>query len=664
MNKIRRILCILLSVALCMVSLAGCGDDEDKIETAASKQTALEKTKAAASDNESVSDEEEVEEPEEKPTWTILVYMCVSNLCIDADYDLTELASHDIPDNVQFVVQTGGVDHEKSEDIQWYGYDENKIQRYLFDSETVFEVVDEQPEANMSDEKTLEEFLDFSFENYPADHTMLVLWNHGGGPVGGVCFDSNYNGDSLKLSDLAEAFGNIEEKHAKTNDKLFDVIGFDACLMSSIDTAYTMSDYAEYMIGSEPIACGGYALWAFSEALNADPYLTGLELAEYECGAYEARNSGEGDENFCQVITDLSKMDELVEAYNKMGLECIEMLRDDPGFYTEFSRRIDDTYKFDAYGTADLGIFCDSISDILPSAKAVADLVYDSVVYMTTGETYDAASGLTFFYSRGNSDEELTSFFAQGASTAFKYFYSYGLTGEGPEGDNEYLEENGIDMEGFVPIKPLYSHTDWDGVAPKKTKNGNYKITLGPEADAVLSDISYVLYYLPEDGSTPINLGIDDNIECDWEKGVFTEVWDSSWGVIGDNVIFMEKEGRYDNILVFNSPILIDEIMYDLQIYYDYDTGEWSSGYALYHDPDCIYGSREYVELKPGDVITLLWADDDNGERTYSILDDVVVGDAEIFTYEPLEEGNYALAFMMKDCFGNVLYSDWAYFKR
>ena len=38
---------------------------------------------------------------------------------------------------------------------------------------------------NMGDADTLTDFINYGVRSYPANHYGLILWNHGGGPVGG-----------------------------------------------------------------------------------------------------------------------------------------------------------------------------------------------------------------------------------------------------------------------------------------------------------------------------------------------------------------------------------------------------------------------------------------------------------------------------------------------
>ena len=107
--------------------------------------------------------------------------------------------------NVTVVIQTGGA-------AQWQNdvVEADKLQRFVYNSEGL-QLVDEQPSASMGDSETLEEFLRFARENYPADRTAVVFWNHGGGSVSGAAFDELYDYDSLTLDEMYAAFSQVWE---------------------------------------------------------------------------------------------------------------------------------------------------------------------------------------------------------------------------------------------------------------------------------------------------------------------------------------------------------------------------------------------------------------------------------------------------------------------
>ncbi|MCD6488404.1 MAG: hypothetical protein J7K21_04185 [Desulfurococcales archaeon] len=97
-------------------------------------------------------------------------------------------------------------------------------------------------EVNTGDPDTLKSFIEFVVGNYPAEHYMLIIWDHGGGP-GGAAWDYSSDDDYLTLKEIREA---VEEAGVH-----LDIIGFDACLMATIDAAYEFRNVADYLVASE-----------------------------------------------------------------------------------------------------------------------------------------------------------------------------------------------------------------------------------------------------------------------------------------------------------------------------------------------------------------------------------------------------------------------------
>ena len=166
----------------------------------------------------------------EDGSWAVYWYLCGSDLESEGGF-------------VTVVIETGGAAQWQNEVI-----DGSLLQRYVYDSEGLT-LVDEQPSASMGDSETLEEFLRFARENYPADRTAVVFWNHGGGSVSGASFDELYDYDSLTLGEMYEAFSAVWEPD--TEAPPLELVGFDTCLMATVDTAYTFCDLSHYLVASE-----------------------------------------------------------------------------------------------------------------------------------------------------------------------------------------------------------------------------------------------------------------------------------------------------------------------------------------------------------------------------------------------------------------------------
>ena len=194
-------------------------------------------------------------------SWAVYWYLCGSDLESEGGFatgDLSELLEVELPENVTVVIQTGGA-------AQWQNdvVEADKLQRFVYNSEGL-QLVDEQPSASMGDSETLADFLLFAKENYPADKTAVIFWNHGGGSVSGASFDELYDLDSLTLSEMYSAFVQVWEPSNELGQQPLELVGFDTCLMATVDTAYTFCDLAKYLVASEetePANGWDYSQW-------------------------------------------------------------------------------------------------------------------------------------------------------------------------------------------------------------------------------------------------------------------------------------------------------------------------------------------------------------------------------------------------------------------
>ena len=106
-------------------------------------------------------------------SWSIYIYMCGSDLETESGYaseNLQDLMNVNLPENVKFVVQTGGTKEWHTE-----GIPSNAIGRFVYDNQG-WHSVEKLPDANMGEESTLESFLRFAKEKYPAEHRMLIFY--------------------------------------------------------------------------------------------------------------------------------------------------------------------------------------------------------------------------------------------------------------------------------------------------------------------------------------------------------------------------------------------------------------------------------------------------------------------------------------------------------
>ena len=109
--------------------------------------------------------------------------------------------------------------------------------------------------AHMGDESSLTLFLDYPREGYANfDQRFLTFWDHGNA-YKGFGNDRNFNNDSLSMAEIENAF---RSSRAGT----FDLVGFDVCLMATMEVAKIIEPNAEYILASEDLEPGHGWLWS------------------------------------------------------------------------------------------------------------------------------------------------------------------------------------------------------------------------------------------------------------------------------------------------------------------------------------------------------------------------------------------------------------------
>ena len=177
-----------------------------------------------------------------KDTVTIMVYMCGADLESQqgmATSDLKEMASAKFEDNVNLLVYTGGAKKWRNNVVS-----ASRNQIYQIKDGAFYCLKDDMGSGSMTSPDTLTTFLKFGKENFPADRMCLIFWDHGGGSVSGYGYDERYGkGQTMTLAGINQALKNADIK--------FDFIGFDTCLMATVENGIMLSQYADYMVASE-----------------------------------------------------------------------------------------------------------------------------------------------------------------------------------------------------------------------------------------------------------------------------------------------------------------------------------------------------------------------------------------------------------------------------
>ena len=299
--------------------------------------------------------------------WTIMIYLCGdSSLDAAGIADVTEMKQVGSSADINVLAQ---VDRAGSK---------SKTTRYYLQKGTSLakDAVQSLGETNMGDPRVLADFLTWGIKNYPADHYMVVLWNHGAGwddsniYTGGDAFGGapppimrkgivlrgsaraatrgalnsrnvaigvhrarralfastvkNAVTRGIAFDDEAKDFlDNVEMKRVlmgvkKVLKRKIDILGFDACLMSMAEVAYQVKDAVNFSVGSEETEPNeGWPYNRVLKALAAKPAMTPRDLAAIVVTQYLA--SYGTNENVTQAAADLSQLDGLAAAIDKLA---------------------------------------------------------------------------------------------------------------------------------------------------------------------------------------------------------------------------------------------------------------------------------------------------------------------------------------------------------
>ena len=306
--------------------------------------------------------------------WTIMVYLAGDNdLESFGERDLLEMKMVGSTPAVQVVAQFDRMS-------------DGVTRRYALTSGTdlAADIAAELPESNTGDPASLLEFVRWGLDTFPADHSALVLWNHGAGwkdddvyagetgetrdtrersdsprslirgagrrplsrslfrssirralrypaPVRAILFDDTSK-DFLDNQELKVVLDGI--LHGRGARKL-DLLGFDACLMNMVEVAAQVRHACTYMVGSQEVEPGeGWNYAAVLAALNTAPDASPSALARTIVDTYVAEHApGAEDFPVTQSALSLEHVPPLLEAISSLADHLVARLQD-PAFYS------------------------------------------------------------------------------------------------------------------------------------------------------------------------------------------------------------------------------------------------------------------------------------------------------------------------------------------
>lgn len=365
-------------LSLSCLGLVGCADDEPAVAPAGISGTDL--STAGLRDYY-------VDVASAKSA-TVMVYMCGSDLESGygaASADIEEMLEADLGDNVNVVLETGGA----SEWSFSSEADPSTRQRWVLENGEA-NLVQDSGEATMLDEGEVADFCSWAAEERPADRYILIFWDHGGGTIGGFGYDENYpDASALTLSQLRNAI--------KASGVTFDMVGFDACLMATVECAWAMEPVADYLVASEETEPGdGWSWTGFLTRLGSDPSIATTDLGRMIIDDFSAHYAETGDENTTLSLIDLREISRVYERLSTFLDEAADSIRADNDLFTTMSgaRSRAKSYAEDSVDQVDLVDMIDRTD--FEGTDDVSEAVASCVKYRSN--TSSGSNGLAMYF--------------------------------------------------------------------------------------------------------------------------------------------------------------------------------------------------------------------------------------------------------------------------
>ena len=500
--------------------------------------------------------------------FTLLVYMCGADLQYDACIDMAEMGMAENGDNVNIVILAGGAEEWEFDELD--GYTRNLVT--LRDGD--FESITDWGWASMGSEESLLEFLTYGLKNYPARKTAVVLWDHGAGSEGGVCFDdTTMEQDGLTLVEINNVLYDLDEALGGFH---IDVFGCDACMMASYEMAVMLSCYdIDYFVASEELEPGtGWYYTPWLEEIQRNRNMDTEALCRLILDSYIQGSLEEDPDSYLTLsAVNLNKIQPLQEAMENMGVTLKSGL--DNGQAADIRRGRSRMYTFGSYvdgswDMVDLGAMLDAYAHFDPDGAASARNALSDAVLQSRQEGLGPVSGLSVLIPQDTRDE--FEYYLDGMDLSiympdwmgFVKAYAASLQG-GSYTFSQTTPEN-LTGSGFITqVGQLFEDAgmswcwDWDTCAYEEVEDEGYTISVGDgdyAFSALLSgeDLQYLDYAegmmmmdISDDEMTGyVDMGLMQNNVIDWQSGRIYSLFDGSWPVFGDQMVPMYDQIRND----------------------------------------------------------------------------------------------------------------------
>ncbi|MBR2121522.1 MAG: peptidase C11 [Lachnospiraceae bacterium] len=642
---------------------------------------------------------------------TIMVYMCGTDLESKngmATADLKEMATANRNDNVNILVYTGGCRAWK---IQGISNTYNQIYRVAQGG--LQPLVQNDGNGAMTDPNTLLKFIKWASDNYPANRYHLIFWDHGGGSISGYGYDEKQpRSGSMNLAQINSAL--------KASGLKYDVIGFDACLMATTETALMLSQYADYMIASEEIEPGtGWYYTNWLTELAANPSLPTLDIGKRIIDDFVdvCAKTTRGQSTTLSLV-DLSELGQTVPAsLAEFAQDTSEQIENKE--YKNVADARTSSREFAAATRIDQVDLVDLANKIgSEDSKALASSLLSAIKYNRTSANMTNSYGLSIYFpykKLSSVDTMVSTYKAIGLDDSYaKCIQQFATVEAGSQsvssplgaggnpfpmlsGSGSYSSSSassdmigqligsllsgslggvsGLDASnsGFLSARTLDEETleyyltndqiDPSALFFSTDEEGRHLMLLSDQQRQLIKQLDLNMYY--DDGEGYIDLGLDNTYEFT-EEGALIGDTDRTWLSVDGSVVAYYHTGTVDDgenyTITGYIPAFLNGDRVELIVVFDNENpyGYIAGARYDYHDGETETAAKSMTELAEGDKIDFIC---DYYSYSGEYQDSYYLGEQYTYTGQPeisnidLGSGKVLVMYRITDIYGQTWYT-------
>ena len=585
---------------------------------------------------------------------TLMVYMCGADLesrSAMATKDLQEMINATTGD-INLIVFTGGA---KTWQNKYISSKCNQI--WQISNGKLSCLNDNAGTASMTNPETLASFIKYCAKNFKANRYALILWDHGSGSVSGYGYDErNQSSGSMSLAGLNQAFQNGGVK--------FDFIGFDTCLMATVENALMASNYADYLIASEETEPG--IGWYYTNWLTAWGKNTSMETLDIgkmiiDDFVTQCNTSCRGQQTTLSMI-DLAELSNTVPDKLTAFSKSVSSLLANKE-YKAVSTARNGTREFassNKIDQVDLTDLCLNLNTT--ESNALAKVLKEAVKYNRINNISDA-HGLSIYFPYkkvSNVDKAVKTYEAIGMddsyAQAIRDFAGMEVSGQAATGGASspmpslfgglgastsssassgdmisdllsaflgggYSNVSGLDSSNisFLSGRSLSDAEtveyltanilDTSKLVFTQQQDGSWMMALSPEQWALVTGVDQNVFY--DNGKGYVDLGLDNLFTLD-KEGRMTADMDGTWLALNGQVApyyhettqYLE-DGKW--IITGRVPALLNGVRVDLLIVFDSENEDgYVAGARNVYTDETETVAKALDEIQDGDTIQLL----------------------------------------------------------